>query len=170
MKLSNRQCQRINSFLCEEIERFGHGIAGEEDVVSECWRVFLTAARDYPSVAGCCDFWTFAGYRIGEELEQLRQKRNRLWNLESGMSLDQTIPGTAVPLGTVYFRVHGDFIGGVVLRDFEERQGKRKCRILRRMEERYTDQEIMKLYHLKPAQYYQALDELQAAFLEWLEI
>ena len=74
-------------------------------------------------------------------------------------------------VGERYFRGKtGDCSNSVALRDYMERQGEEKCRILWQLWQQKDDREIMEDSCIPPEDYYRILGELQEAFREWLAI
>lgn len=153
-------------FVDAQVRRFGKGLP-EEDCLSEAWRAYLEASRDYRRVAGCCRFSTFAAMYIEEALDTMRQRRNRRIALESSFSLDDTPDGCYETFGMRYFPTSGDFSARVVLWEYVRGLGEEKDRLLRGLYRRMPDTEIMEEQGLSPERYYAILQELQEDFSDW---
>ena len=166
---SELEFQAVNRFIHQQVRQYGHHM-DEEECCAEAWRALLEARYSYHLVEGCCDFRAYAEHCVAEGLDLLRRQRDPRFKLESRLSLDMRYDGARESLGERYFRKTSDCSGIVALRDFMERQGKEKCRVLWHLYYQEDDLVIMEEERLTPERYYGMLEELQEAFREWQAI
>ena len=166
---SNWEYKVAEKIICEAVDNYGQGMDCEE-CTSEAWRAYLEADRTYCDFSGCCSHKDYAAFRVIEALNQMRQKRNERFALESALSLDMRVEDSNESIGARFGRRYGDFTKHVALWDFVERLGSEKHKLVKQLSHQCSDIEIMEKYGLSRIGFYTILAELQVDFEEWLEI
>ena len=168
--LSSLEYRQVQKFIDKMCKRYGKNL-DQEECQSECWFAYWEARTFYPRYEGCCDFWTYAFFRIKNKLDALRKIRNQRISEESPFSLNQMVLDTGKEAEeTMLFPIQGDFTNGVMLWDCAYRLGWMKHQIMRKLSLQETDQEIMESLHLNLCEYCRMKQELRRDLQEYLEI
>lgn len=165
--------QTAERFVLKQVALYGTNMEREE-CCQEAWIALLEAQKSYHRVQGCCNFTVYATNQVRSALQNMRQRRNARFTIESSFSLDKPANETghtAESTGLRYAHQNTtDCANLIALKDYINQQGRQKSRILWHLYHQADAAEIMESEDLTLAEYQQLLQELQSSFKIWQEI
>jgi len=159
---------RIMQFVEQQVCKYKFYM-DEDERLSEGWQAFLSACNSYSQYEGCCEFETYATFRIQEHFDALRKKNNSELALFSPLSLNQKFPD-GNEIGTYFLKCSGDFTKGIDLWDFIGRLPENERFVVRGLYYKNDPEEIMKAGRFSQKKYCQTIMSLQESFSHWLAL
>lgn len=142
-------------------KRYGRGLPPEDAFMTACL-AFLQAMRTWKK--GLSPFHAYADELVRRHLEEARLQRNNHMRVESPFSLDQPIQRHEADSGnahTIFRNVQGDFVNGVVFRDFIRGLPQPLRTLSHMLIAEYSPQEILEAVPLSHREYDQHLGVLR---------
>lgn len=168
-KISDYERRQVDKFLYELYSIWGQNLDREE-CRNEGWMIYLDGRKKYKYDIGDAEYWDYVGKNVRKRLEQIRQNRNEKYRLESRMSLNCKYGEEKEEIGTIIPDKSGDFVNGIALWDYLKNLGEQKYRILRLMNAKEDDIDIMKRLYLTEEEYFSIKLELREDFQLYLDI
>lgn len=167
---------RISMYEENQVERFLYelyllwgGSLEEATCIGEGWIVYLEGRERYQYDIDDVKYWEYVQENVKKRFCELRAIRNERIRLESRLSLNQKFGETREEIGTLIPGKQGDFVKYIALWDYAERLNGREYEILRLMNAREDDYDIMRILHLDKEYYYEIKRELRKDFKRYLD-
>lgn len=167
-KISRYEENQVDQFLYEVYLIWGSNLE-ESACMGEGWITYLESKENYKNNINDVEFWEYIQENVIKRFAELRTIRNEKIRLESRLSLNQKFGEAREKIGTLIPGKQGDFVKYIALWDYAERLNGREYEILRLMNAREDDYDIMRILHLDKGYYYEIKSELRKDFKRYLD-
>lgn len=156
-QVSKYEEKLVNELIKDIILLKGRGL-DREDCFIVCWIAYLESKLIY---AGQPSFWENIAFFIINKVDELRAERNRIFRVQSRLSLNQSYGKSEVEVRESLRLKTLGLEEAYALWDFIERLGKEKAKIMRLMIQGEDDSYILKTMGFSKRRYEKLKEELK---------
>lgn len=162
-KISAYEENQVNLFIHNLYLLYGKSI-DKYIFLNESWIAYLEGKEKWNFDITDTEYWEYVQETIERRLENLKKIRNNRIRIEANLSLNQKIKETNEEISTVIHGKAGDFANSVILWSYAKQLGEEKYKILKLINGREEDKDIMKIMKLNKDSYEKIRRELKADF------